>query len=102
MIEAIAILAIGAAILLYAEMKSNKQTIERQDYKIRHLTGNLNKDDKLENKNLLEDHHFKMILYKVQNDNDFKWLDKDIQIEEAKRLFENKYGYKFSDPFNEY
>lgn len=29
MIEAIAILAIGAAILLYAEMKSNKQTIER-------------------------------------------------------------------------
>lgn len=33
MIEAIAILAIGAAILLYAEMKSNKQTIERQDYK---------------------------------------------------------------------
>lgn len=58
--------------------------------------------DELESKNLLEDHHFKMILHKVQTDNDFKWLDKDIQIEEANRLFENKYGYKFNDPFNAY
>ena len=33
MIEGIAILAIGAAILLYVEMKSNKKTIEQQDYK---------------------------------------------------------------------
>lgn len=46
MIEAIAILAIGAAILLYAECQSNKKTIEEQSYKIRHLTGNLNEDDK--------------------------------------------------------
>ena len=46
MIEAIAILAIGAAILLYAERQSNKKTIEEQSYKIRHLTGNLNEDDK--------------------------------------------------------
>ena len=43
MIEGIAILAVGAAILLYAEMKSNRKTIEQQDYKIRpvsytHLT----------------------------------------------------------------
>lgn len=42
MIEGIAILAVGAAILLYAEMKSNRKTIEQQDYRIRHLTGNLN------------------------------------------------------------
>lgn len=102
MIEAIAILAIGAAMLLYAEMKSNKETIKEQSRRIRHLTGNQNEEDKLESKNLLEVHHFNMILYKVQNDNDFKWFDKDIQIEEAKRLFENKYGHKFSDPFNEY
>lgn len=46
MIEAIDILAIGAAILLYAERQSNKKTIEEQSYKIRHLTGNLNEDDK--------------------------------------------------------
>ena len=48
MFEGIAIIAIGAAILLYAEMKSNKKTIEQQDYKIRHLTGNLNEEDKRE------------------------------------------------------
>ncbi len=30
MIEGIAILAVGAAILLYAEMKSNRKTIEQQ------------------------------------------------------------------------
>lgn len=58
MIEAIAILAIGAAILLYAERQSNKKTIEELDYKIRHLTGNLNEDDKKENQQLLDDYHF--------------------------------------------
>lgn len=62
MIEAIAILAIGAAILLYAERKSNKKTIEEQSYKIRHLTGNLNEDDKRENQQLLDDYHLKRLL----------------------------------------
>ena len=38
MIEVIAILAIGIAILLYAERQSNKKTIEEQSYKIGHLT----------------------------------------------------------------
>ena len=37
MIEGIAILAIGAVILLYAEKQSNKKTIEELSYKIRHL-----------------------------------------------------------------
>lgn len=102
MIEALLVIAIGVIIAFYLQRKDDKGIIEKQDYQLRHLTGNLNKEDEQENKNLLEDHHFKMILYKVQNDNDFKWLDKDIQIEEAKRLFESKYGHKFSDPFNEY
>ena len=53
MIEGIAILAVGAAILLYAEMKSNRKTIEQQDYRIRHLTGNLNEEDERENQQLL-------------------------------------------------
>ena len=58
MIEAIAILAIRAAILLYVERQSNKKTIEGQSYKIRHLTGNLNEDDKKEKQQLLDDYHF--------------------------------------------
>lgn len=66
MIEAIAILAIGAAILLYAERQSNKKTIEKQSYKIRHLTGNLNEDDKKENQQLLDDYHFEKIVRKVR------------------------------------
>lgn len=102
MIEALFIIAIGVIIAFYLQREDDKKIIERQDYQLRHFTGNLNEKDKLESKNLLENHHFEMILYKVQNDNDFKWLDRDIQIEEAKRLFENKYGHKFSDPFNEY
>ena len=66
MIEAIAILAIGAAILLYAERQSNKKTIEELDYKIRHLTGNLNKDDKKENQQLLDDYHFEKIVRELR------------------------------------
>ena len=53
MIEGIAILAIGAVILLYAEKQSNKKTIEELSYKIRHLTGNMNEDDK--RKNIIEE-----------------------------------------------
>lgn len=66
MIEAIAILAIGATILLYAEMKSNKKKIEEQDYQIRHLTGNLNKDDELENQQLRDDYHFDKIVRQIK------------------------------------
>ena len=58
MIEGIAILAVGAAILLYAEMKSNRKTIEQQDYRIRHLTSNLNEEDERENQQLRDDYHY--------------------------------------------
>lgn len=61
MIEVIAILAIGIAILLYAERRSNKKTIEEQSYKIRHLTDNLNGDDKRENQQLLDDYHLRRL-----------------------------------------
>ena len=65
MFEGIAIIAIGAAILLYAEMKSNKKTIEQQDYKIRHLTGNLNEEDKREKQQYVDDYHFDKIVWKI-------------------------------------
>ena len=66
MIEAIAILAIGATILLYAERQSNKKTIEEQSYKIRHLADNLNEDDKRENQQLLDDYHFEKIVRELR------------------------------------
>lgn len=65
MIEGIAILAVGAAILLYAEMKSNRKTIEQQDYRIRHLTGNLNEEDERENQQLRDDYHFDKIIWQI-------------------------------------
>ena len=71
MIEAIAILAIGAAILLYAERQSNKKTIEELDYKIRHLTGNLNEDDKKENQQLLDDYHFGKIVRELRSEDEY-------------------------------
>ena len=70
MIEGIAILAVGAAILLYAEMKSNRKTIEQQDYRIRHLTGNLNEEDA-------------------------EFIPDDIVEEQAKDKFKKLYGYDY-------
>ena len=52
MIEAIAIIAIGALILLYAQRKSDKKTIEQQDYKLRRYEGRTNAEDKAEARKL--------------------------------------------------
>lgn len=96
MIEAIAILAIGAAILLYAERQSNKKTIEEQDYKIRHLTGNLNKDDKRENQQLLDDYHFDKIVRELKSEDEYAQLEPDDVIEErARAKFKSMYGYEY-------
>ena len=82
MIEAIAILAIGAAILLYAERQSNKKTIEEQSYKIRHLTGNLNEDDKKENQQLLDDYHFEKIVRDLRSEDEYAQFEPDDVTEE--------------------
>ena len=96
MIEAIAILAIGAAILLYAEKKSNKQTIEELSYKIRHLTGNLNEDDKRENQQLLDDYHFEKIVRELRSEDEYAQFEPDDVIEEKARVkFKNLYGYEY-------
>ena len=94
MIEAIAILAIGAAILLYAERKSNKKTREEQSYKIRHLTGNLNEDDKRENQQLLDDYHFEKIVRELRSEDEYAQFEPDDVIEEKARV-KNLYGYEY-------
>ena len=96
MIEAIAILAIGAAILLYAEKKSNKKTIEEQSYKIRHLIGNLNEDDKKETQQLLDDYHFEKIVRKLRSEDEYAQFEPDDVIEEkARAKFKTMYGYEY-------
>ncbi|MFI3297857.1 MAG: hypothetical protein SNH64_04605 [Rikenellaceae bacterium] len=100
--EILLIVAIGAFFYYYLQRQDDKKRLAKQDYELRRLKGIKSSEDELESKNLLEDHHFKIILLQVQKDENFKWLDRDIQVDEAKRLFENKYGYNFSDPFKEY
>ena len=95
MIEAIAILAIGIAILLYAEVQSNKKTIEEQSYKIRHLTGNLNEDDKRENQQLLDDYHYDRIIRQFKTEDEYAEFTPDDIIEaKAKEKFKRLYGYE--------
>lgn len=96
MIETIAILAIGAAILLYAERQSNKKTIEEQNYKIRHLTSSLNEDDKRENQQLLDDYHFEKIIRDLRSEDEYAQFEPDDVIEEkAKVKFKSLYGYEY-------
>lgn len=96
MIEVIAILAIGAVILLYAERQSNKKTIEEQSYKIRHLTGNPNEDDKRENQQLRDDYHFEKIVRELKSEDEYAQYEPDDVIEEkAKVKFKNLYGYEY-------
>ena len=96
MFEGIAIIAIGAAILLYAEMKSNKKTIERQDYKIRHLTGNLNEEDKRETQQYVDDYHFDKIVRKIKSEDEYaEFIPDDMVEEQAKDKFKKLYGYDY-------
>lgn len=96
MIEAIAILAIGAAILLYAERQSNKKIIEEQSYKIRHLTDSLNENDKRENQQLLNDYHLEKIVRELRSEDEYAQFEPDDVIEEkAKVKFKKIYGYEY-------
>lgn len=96
MIEAIAILAIGAAILLYAECQSNKKIIKEQSYKIRHLTGNLDEDDKKENQQLRDDYHFKKIVRDLRSEDEYAQFEPDDVIEErARAKFKSLYRYEY-------
>lgn len=102
MIEGFLVLALLMLVLLYAERKSNRETIERQNYRIRHLTGDLNREDEEENKNIQDNYNFEKILRLVKAENNFKGFILDDIIDEAKSRFEKEYGYEFRDPFNNY
>ena len=96
MIEGIAILAIGAVILLYAEKQSNKKTIEELSYKIWHLTGNMNEDDKRKNQQLLDDYHFEKIVRELRSEDEYAQFEPDDIIEErAEAKFKSLYGYEY-------
>lgn len=96
MLETIAILAIGVAILLYAERQSNKKTIEKQSYKIRHLASSLNENDKRENQQLLDDYHFEKIVRQLRLEDEYAQFEPDDVIEEkAKAKFKSIYGYEY-------
>ena len=96
MIEGIAILAVGAAILLYAEMKSNRKTIEQQDYRIRHLTSNLNEEDEREYQQLSDDYHFDKIIRQIKSADEYaEFIPDDIVEEQAKDKFKKLYGYDY-------
>lgn len=96
MIEVIAILAIGIAILLYAERQSNKKTIEEQSYKIGHLTDNLNGDDKRENQQLIDDYHFEKIVKELKSEDEYAQFEPDDVIAgKAKVKFKSLYGYEY-------
>ena len=96
MIEGIAILAVGAAILLYAEMKSNRKTIEQQDYRIRHLTSNLNEEDERENQQLRDDYHFDKIIRQIKSADEYaEFIPADIVEEQAKDKFKKLSGYDY-------
>ena len=76
MIEAIAILAIGATILLYAD--------------------NLNEDDKRENQQLLDDYHFEKIVRELRSEDEYAQFEPDEIIEEkARAKFKSIYGYEY-------
>lgn len=86
MIEGFLVLALLMLVLLYAERKSNRETIERQNYRIRHLTGDLNREDEEENKNIQDNYDFEKILRLVKAEN---FILDDI-IDEAKSRFEKE------------
>lgn len=102
MIEGFLVLALLMLVLLYAERKSNRETIERQNYRIRHLTGDLNREDEEENKNIQDNYNFEKILRLVKAENNFKGFILDDIIDEAKSRLEKEYGYEFRYSFNNY
>lgn len=73
-----------------------KKIIEEQSYKIRHLTGNLNEEDKRENQQLIDDYHFEKIVRELKTEDEYAEFEPDDIIEErAKIKFKSQYGYDY-------
>ena len=98
MIEAIAIIAIGALILLYAQRQSDKKTIEQQDYKIRRFEGRTNTEDEAEAERLQDWYHFDKIVRQLRSEDEYsKYVPDDIIKERAKTKFKQIYGHEYKE-----
>lgn len=98
MIEAIAIIAIGAVIQLYAQRQSDKKTIEQQDYKLRRYEGRTNAEDEAEAKRLQDWYHFERIMRQLRSEDEYSKFDPDEIIRErAKAKFRKIYGYEYKE-----
>lgn len=98
MIEAIAIIAIGAVILLYAQRQSDKKTIEQQDYKLRRYEGRTNAEDEAEAKRLQDWYHFDKIIRQLRSEDEYSEFEPDEMIKErAKAKFRKIYGYEYKE-----
>ena len=107
MAEGLLILALILLVIFFADMKSKQERIEKQDSTIRQLKGEENEDDKLMKEKYAEYAHFKIILEEVKKDEIYegefhKGEFLQFQLSEAYDKFYEKYGYNFSDPFNDY
>ena len=98
MIEAIAIIAIGALILLYAQRQCDKKTIEQQDYKLRRYEGRTNAEDEAEARKLQDWYHFDKIMRKLRSEDEYSQFEpEDIIRERAKAKFRQIYGYEYKE-----
>lgn len=98
MIEAIAIIAIGAVILLYAQRQSDKKTIEQQDYKLRRYEDHTNAEDEAEAKRLQDWYHFDKIMKQLRSEDEYSEFEPDEMIKErAKAKFRKIYGYEYKE-----
>ena len=98
MIEAIAIIAIGALILLYAQRQSDKKTIEQQEDKIRRYEGRTNAKDEADAQKLQDWYHFDKIMRQLRSEDEYSQFEpEDIIRERAKAKFRQIYRYEYKD-----
>lgn len=98
MIEAIAIIAIGALILLYAQRQSDKKTIEQQEDKIRRYEGRTNAKDEADAQKLQDWYHFDKIMRQLRSEDEYSQFEpEDIIRDRAKAKFRQIYGYEYKD-----
>ncbi len=98
MIEAIAIIAIGALILLYAQRQSDKKTIEQQEDKIRRYEGRTNAKDEADAQKLQDWYYFDKIMRQLRSEDEYSQFEpEDIIRERAKAKFRQIYGYEYKD-----
>lgn len=98
MIEAIAIIAIGALILLYAQRQSDKKTIEQQDYKLRRYEGRTNAADEAEAQKLQDWYHYDKIMRQLRSEDEYSQFEpEEIIRQRAKAKFRQVYGYEYKE-----